>query len=81
MLRAPPTTTRDPRLTAAAWLGEHLRETSRTEANMAMTRKQRKALLRHKANVKRRNIRTNNLKANPWAPLVGAKKVFRLYDI
>lgn len=43
--------------------------------------KRRKALARHKANVKRRNIRTNNLKHNPVASLLGPHKVFRLYDI
>lgn len=48
---------------------------------MSMTHKQRKALARHKANVKKRNVRTNNLKQNPLAPLLGTGKVFRLYDI
>lgn len=43
--------------------------------------KKRKALARHKANVKKRNVRTNNMKANPLAPLIGPSRVFRLYDI
>ena len=43
--------------------------------------KRRKALARHKANVKKRNIRTNNMRHNPVASLLGRKQVFRLYDI
>lgn len=58
-----------------------LGRTTEDGGHMAMTRKQRKALARHKANVKKRNVRTNNLKQNPLAPLLGTGKVFRLYDI
>ena len=49
-----------------------------------MTHKQRKALARHKAIVKARNIRNNNLKANPWAlgnPLKPSRHTYRVWDL
>ena len=47
-----------------------------------MTRKQLKALKRHKEIVRKRNIRTNNLAVNPNSPVsFGTKHSYRLYDI
>lgn len=46
-----------------------------------MTNKQRKALARHKAIVKARNIRTNNLKFNLAPYIPGRSRSYRLYDI
>lgn len=46
-----------------------------------MTHKQRKALARRKAIAKARNIRNNNLKANPLAKLGGGAMVYRLWNI
>lgn len=46
-----------------------------------MTHKQRKALARHKAIVRKRNIRTNNLKFNPVSYIIGRSHSYHLYDI
>lgn len=46
-----------------------------------MTNKQRKALARHKAIVKKRNVRTNNLKFNLAPYIPGRSRSYRLYDI
>lgn len=46
-----------------------------------MTNKQRKALARHKAIVKARNIRTNNAKANPRSLLAGKSTSYRLWKL
>lgn len=46
-----------------------------------MTRKQLKALNRHKRIVKRRNIRTNNLAVTPVLYAPGASRSYRLYKI
>lgn len=46
-----------------------------------MTRKQLKALRRHKQIVKRRNIRTNNLAVTPVLYAPGASRSYRLYTI
>ena len=49
-----------------------------------MSRKQLKALARHKAIAKRRNIRTNNLRINPWRESQFSfcrKHSYRLYNI
>lgn len=46
-----------------------------------MTHKQRKALARHKAIVKARNIRTNNLKFNLAPYIPGRSRSYRLYDL
>lgn len=46
-----------------------------------MTRKQLKALNRHKRIVKRRNIRTNNLAVTPVLYAPGASRSYRLYRI
>lgn len=48
---------------------------------MTMTKKQRKALARHKRIVKKRNIRTNNLAVNPVLYAPGASRSYRLYFI
>ncbi len=51
---------------------------------MTMTRKQLKALRRHKRLVKERNIRTNNLRINPWRESHFSfcrKHSYRLYNI
>ena len=45
-----------------------------------MTHKQRKALARRKAYEKERNIRNNNLKANPLNTLGGGAMVYRLWN-
>ena len=45
------------------------------------TRKRLKALRRHKAIVRERNIRTNNLKGGSWSYIQRAKHVYRLYNI
>ena len=44
---------------------------------MGMTRKQRKALARHKAIAKARNIRTNNMKVNPYSLTIVVGKTKR----
>lgn len=49
--------------------------------DMTMTRKQHKALRRHKAIVREHNIRTNNLKYNPPLYVPGKSRSYRLYDI
>ena len=46
-----------------------------------MTSKQRKALARHKAIVKARNIRTNNMKDNPRSLLTGKSRSYRLWKL
>ena len=46
-----------------------------------MEHKQRKALARHKAIVKARNIRTNNLKANPRSLFAGKSTSYRLWTL
>ena len=46
-----------------------------------MERKQRKALARHKAIVKARNIRTNNAKANPRSLFAGKSRSYRLWNL
>lgn len=46
-----------------------------------ITKKQLKAIRRHKAIVKRRNIRTNNDKWNPPLFIVGRPRSYRLYNI
>lgn len=46
-----------------------------------MNRKQLKALARHKAIVKKRNIRTNNLKSNLAAYIPSRSRSYRLYDL
>lgn len=46
-----------------------------------MTDKQRKALARHKAIVKARNIRANNLKANPRSLFAGKSTSYRLWKL
>ena len=48
---------------------------------MAMTRKQLKALRRHKLIAKKHNIRTNNLKWHPPLFIVGKPRSYRLYNI
>lgn len=48
---------------------------------MAMTKKQHKALARHKRIVRKRNIRTNNLKCAPMLFAPGTSKSYRLYEI
>lgn len=45
-----------------------------------MTRKQLKAIRRHKAIVRKRNIRTNNLKQAPAMHFVNRSASYRLYD-
>ena len=46
-----------------------------------MTRKQLKALRRHKQIVRRRNVRTNNMKVTPVLFIVGRPRSYRLYNI
>ena len=46
-----------------------------------MTHKQLKALARHKAIVRKRNIRTNNLKFNPAPYIPGRSRSYHLYDL
>ena len=46
-----------------------------------MTRKQLKAIRRHKAIVRARNIRTNNLRIVPVIHIVGRSRSCRLYNI
>lgn len=48
---------------------------------MSMTHKQRKALALHKAIVRKRNIRTNNLKANPRSLFAGKSTSYRLFNL
>ena len=49
---------------------------------MAMTKKQHKALARHKRIVRKRNIRTNNVKGGtPMLFAPGTSKSYRLYEI
>jgi len=48
---------------------------------MTMTKKQIKALNRHKRITKKRNIRTNNMKYTPVLFAPGASKSYRLYFI
>lgn len=48
---------------------------------MTMTKRQLKALRRHKRIVKKRNIRTNNLKLTPVLFAPGRSRSYRLYDI
>lgn len=46
-----------------------------------MTHKQRKALALHKAIVRKRNIRTNNLKFNLAPYIPGRSRSYHLYDL
>lgn len=46
-----------------------------------MTHKQRKALARHKAIARKRNIRTNNLKFNLAPYIPGRSRSYHLYDL
>lgn len=48
---------------------------------MTMTKKQLKAIRRHKSIVKKRNIRTNNLSVNPAQYVPGRSRSYRLYYI
>lgn len=48
---------------------------------MPISKKQRKALALHKAIVRKRNIRTNNLKANPRSSFFGKNASYRLFDL
>lgn len=51
---------------------------------MAMNKKQLKAIRRHKAIAKRRNIRTNNLpdtKIQPLFDVLKMSRTYRLYNI
>ena len=48
---------------------------------MTMTRKQLKALRRHKHIVRERNIRTNNMRITPMLHIVGKSHSYRLYNI
>lgn len=48
---------------------------------MGMTKKQRKALARHKAIVRKRNIATNNLPYNPPRFAVGRSRTYRLWEL
>ncbi len=48
---------------------------------MTMTRKQLKALRRHKRIVKERNIRTNNMRFTPVLFIPGRSRSYRLYEI
>ena len=46
-----------------------------------MTKKQLKALRRHKQIVRKRNIRTNNLSVTPMLHIPGRSHSYRLYDL
>ena len=48
---------------------------------MSISKKQRKALAPHKAIVRKRNIRTNNMKVNPAKHISGGGHSYRLYDL
>ena len=44
-------------------------------------RKRLKALRRHKSIVRKRNIRTNNMKVTPIRYIIGMGRSYRLYNI
>lgn len=46
-----------------------------------MTKKQLKALRRHKSIVRKRNIRNNNVAVTPATHLIGKSHTYRLYFI
>ena len=48
---------------------------------MGMTRKQLKAIRRHKRIVRKRNIRTNNMSVTPALYAPGRSRSYRLYYI
>lgn len=48
---------------------------------MTMTKKQLKALRRHKRIVRKRNVCTNNMSVTPALFLPGRSRSYRLYEI